>query len=216
MIDFRCWRLARGELHRIGFIAILLPMPPAAQPWNDWYHCMASTRGTHLPDDPRGLRPRENDVQVEARYDKSPPRGIYALLYDRPKSPASRRAVYLPASLSAPVLDFVVQSLLDQKLDLIAGSLDDHHLHFLARVRSHDPRRQVMCATAFAAKQAVSASLLADLGLDHTDDLWSKSTRVVPIADRAHQISITKFILGQGRRGAATWSFAQRLPADSR
>ena len=185
-------------------------MPPAPQPWNDWYHCMTNTYGTWLPGDPRGFRTRDHREHVQGDYKNPPPRGIYALLYERSKSLMKRPPIYLPAHLRAPILDLLIQSLLAQNLDVVATSLDDHHLHLLARFKDHAPRRHLAIAKHFATAQAKAANLLTDLKLSRGDGIWSTGSKSLPIADRTHQLAVTKYILAHKNRGAATWSCVQK------
>lgn len=104
-------------------------------------------------------------------------------------SPASRRLA----------CEAIVETLHENSIDVVAVCVDDHHFHALARFRDHRPRFWIG-----QAKRA-SARALSLAGLAQTGGVWAVRSRAEPIKDRAHQVTVAKYILRHASRGAATW-----------
>ena len=65
-------------------------------PWNNWYHCTGSTKGTWLRGDPRGWRARRHREHCVGDYKNPPPPGMYADLLALSKKLSKRRVVLSP------------------------------------------------------------------------------------------------------------------------
>ena len=174
------------------------------QPWNDWYHCMCNTYGTWLRGDPRGWRTRHHREHVEGDYKHTPPAAVCEQLLARSTRLLKREPVHLSAIQRQQAMDAVVRSFDLHGIELIAASLDDHHLHLLARFPDHNPRKWV----GIAKKNAARA--LSDLGLLPHGGVWGKRSECTPIEDRRHQLTVFDYIQRHANQGAVVWTFRQR------
>lgn len=120
-----------------------------------------------------------------------------------------RPSVRLSLEMRRIVLEAVVQGLMDQGIQVVVASMDDHHLHALARVRDHDPRRHMAIAKHYATKCAKAHRLAVGLGMKLGEGIWGKRSKAVPVRDRAHQLQIVRYILEHETRGAVTWFCAK-------
>jgi hypothetical protein len=93
-----------------------------------------------------------------------------------------RAPVHLDARQRRVAAGGLVTKLLDDGVQVIVLSVDDHHFHLLARFPDHQVRRWVGRA------KMHSAMLLRDCGLK--GGVWAVRCRALPIADRAHQLNV--------------------------
>lgn len=97
------------------------------------------------------------------------------------------------------VLNGVIEKLLEKGIEVVVASLDDHHLHLLARFPDHNPRHWL----GMAKKNA--AHLLRDGEGEGTGGIWAKRSKCEPVKHRKHQVNVVKYIIAHGKRGAAVW-----------
>jgi len=165
--------------------------------WRDWYHCMCSTYGAWLRGDPRGWRSRHHRERVEGDYRRPPPSGKYASLYRRSAFFMKRNRARIPPELRELVLSAIVASLKRRGIQIVIASLDDRHLHILARFSDHNPRHWIGPA------KKDSARLLSDRRLGSPGGVRAKRSKALPIRDRNHQLSLMRYIIRHAHRGSA-------------
>jgi hypothetical protein len=186
--------------------------------WNGWYHLNGNTYGTWIRGDERGWRARHHREHVDGDYKHPPPPEEHA-----EERNASRKlmgdAVRLSAEARRVACGVIVESLLHQKVEVIACALDDHHYHVLARFRMPRPlpvdaawlvktRHQPIYAYVrhvFGLAKSRSTRALSGSGLVPEGGVWSKRFKITPVSDRAHQVAVYRYILRHGTRRAATW-----------
>ena len=127
---------------------------------NGWYHVTGNTYGTWLRSDPLGWRERHHRRHVEGDYKHLPAAGTGADEWALSKALMDREAVRLDRSLRSVALLGIVTTLADWGAPVVIASLDDHHLHVLARIPDHDCRRSMGWAKLAATKQ-VKKTLVA-------------------------------------------------------
>lgn len=88
------------------------------------------------------------------------------------------------------------------QLDLIAASLDDHHLHVLARFRDHNPRKWIGIAKKNAARDLSDRAMVPEGGI------WGKRSQCQPISNRRHQLAVFHYIRNHAHQGATVWTIA--------
>lgn len=203
----------------------IAPMPTRIiDAWNGWYHLNGNTYGTWIRGDERGWRARHHREHVDGDYKRPPPPQAHAAERAR-----SRRLMSEPVHLSpqacAVACDELVASLKHQKIEAIACSVDDHHFHVLARFRLPKPTGSNPWASTRTKNQPIYAYIRHTTGLAKsraaravssarlvpTGGVWGKRFKITPIADRAHQVTVFKYILAHAARGAATW-FIEPMP----
>lgn len=167
--------------------------------WNGWYHVNGNTYGTWLPGDKRGWRSRHHKVHVDGDYKAPPPAGKYDTLRRRAEAAMPQSPVFLDQQQRKIAGSALVEMLQRQEAELLAVSVDAVHFHLLARFPDA-PARQIVGR---AKKHAYH--LLRNAG--HIGSAWAKRRRILPITDRAHQVSVFEYILRHGEKGAWTWSF---------
>ncbi len=185
-----------------------------ATAWNCWYHVTGNTYGTWLRGDPRGWRERHHRRHVEGDYKHRPARGTGQNELALSKALMDREVVRLTAELRRVALIGLVLTLLGDGIEVLIASLDDHHLHVLARFRDHETRRRLGWAKFYATKR-VKEALAAmqtrgnavgfELQLDVGDGIWAKGTKAEPVRDRAHQLNAVPYIYDHVRRGAVAY-----------
>jgi REP element-mobilizing transposase RayT len=158
--------------------------------WNAWYHCTANTYGTWLHGDTRGWRSRHHRDHVDGDYHRPPPPGKYDALQRHARSLMPRPPVHLNRDLLHPTLAAVIQKLQEQRTEIVIASLDDHHLHILARFPSHNPREVIGLAKKHASHILRSAAVRTSPG-----GIWAKRSKALPIQDRTHQVRVVGYIL---------------------
>ena len=169
------------------------------QGWNGWYHVNGNTYGTWLPGDPRGWRERWHRRHVEGDYKDPPPAGLHEDRHERSKALLTGEAVRLNRRQRRVALEGIVEKLLDRDTELLAASVDAIHYHILARFADDHVRGPV----GLAKKNA--SFLLREHGLPGT--VWARKCRALPVADRAHQLNVYRYILAHANKGACVWTF---------
>ena len=198
--------------------------------WNGWYHCMSNTYGTWLPGDPRGFRTRKHREHVEGDYKNPPPKGKYDAWHERAKQSLKRDAVVLAPDARKACVDALIHAWVDvHAVEVLAVSVSAMHMHVLARfgdvplkprdgtdvvlkltpsrggLREKDPARYFI-----AIAKERSAKSLAAAGLIRPGGIWAKRGKIVPVADRKHQLNAYQYILDHASEGAAVWCFKDR------
>lgn len=167
--------------------------------WNDWYHVNGNTYGTWLRGDPRGWRARKHREHVEGDYRDPPPPGTYDALHARSQSLMKRSAVRLDPRQRRVALTALVEKLVEVGAQPIALSVDSVHYHILARF----PDARIRHHVGLAKKHA--SHVLREHGLPGA--VWAKRCRVLPISDRAHQVSAFRYIVRHAGQGASVWTY---------
>jgi predicted DNA repair protein MutK len=130
------------------------------------------------------------------------------------KALMNRDAVRLTKQLRHVALIAIVATLIEHGVEVLIASLDDHHLHVLARVRDHQCRRRMGWAKlnatkkvkeALAAMKAHGTAVGLDLHLENGEGIWAKGTKAEPIRDRQHQLNTVPCIYRHARRGAVVF-----------
>ncbi len=160
---------------------------------------MSNTYGTWLRGDPRGWRTRHHREHVEGDYRKPPAAGTYEEMLAQSRSLLKRKPVHLTPDQQEFVLGSIVQTFAFHGLDLIAASLDDHHLHILARFPDQNPRKWI----GITKKNAARA--LSDRGSVGEGGVWGKRSKCDPIHDRSHQVAVYRYIERHESQGARVW-----------
>ena len=124
----------------------------------------------------------------------------------------SRKPVRLANRLREIALLAVITTLVEYGVEVVIASLDDHHLHVLARVTDHQCRRRMGWAKLAATKKVKEAiaplkaqGTAVGLDLDTGEGIWAKGTRAEPIRDRRHQLNTVPYIHDHIRRGAVVY-----------
>jgi REP element-mobilizing transposase RayT len=176
--------------------------PTSNPPWNHWYYVTAHVYGSWLRGDPRGWRSLHHREHVEGDYKQPPPRGVYDNLHELSKALMKRDAVRIAAELRQFVADAVAESLRRNGIEVVVISLDDRHLHVLARFPDHNPRHWIGLAKKHASHLVRQHGLRSEEG-----GLWARRSRAQPIADREPQVKAVGYILAHAGRGARVWRF---------
>ena len=206
--------------------------------WNGWYHCISGTYGSWLPGDPRGFRTRDHRVHIDGDYKSPPPDGKYDAWHEHARSIMPRDAVTLSPQARQAALAVMLNAWVHvHKIEVLALSIGGQHFHVLARfrklsteqvtpdeqkptdsirglpigsagLRENDPARFYV---GIAKKE--SAKVLSSLGLAPPGGVWAKRGKIVPIADREHQIRVMRYIIEHQQENAAVWDFKMALPS---
>jgi len=185
--------------------------------WNGWYHVNGNTYGTWLPGDPRGWRARHHREHVDGDYRSPPLPDECVEKHARSKRLLARPPVHLSERARTLACQTMVRVLQDKACEVIALSVDDHHFHILLRFPSHSrvaPRSQTgrHGASLALARYCVgiakksSARALSEASLVPPGGVWTTRFRCLPIADRAHQVNVARYIADHRQRGAAVWT----------
>lgn len=177
--------------------------------WNNWYHVITNTYGTWLRGDPRGWRERHHRKHVDGDYKNPPKPGTWERIYALSQRLMKRNAVHLDLELARIAVQSVVQCLHDDGVHVLVATLDDHHLHLVGKFVDDEPRARMGWAK-LAATKAVKAFVSEhpeqfDLDLKLGEGIWQKRCKVVPIADRSHQLQATNYVAEHSLRGAEMW-----------
>jgi hypothetical protein len=182
--------------------------------WRGWYHLMANTFGTWLPGDPRGFRTRHHKQHIDGDY-KSPPSHRYDIQHRAAKNGMKRSPVYLSPDARRCAVEAMLHALRDvHATEVLCLAINDVHLHLLARFPDgsgrrvaertsaiDDPPRHYLGLAKQWSSKAMKARGLVDAGA------WARRGKIVPIADREHQVHAFNYIIGHIDQGAAVWSF---------
>ncbi len=181
-----------------------------AIPWNNWYHVTCNTYGTWLRGDQRGWRERHHRKHVDGDYKNRPAPGTGKDELKRSKELMSRDPVHLNRMLQWIALIGVVTTLLNDGIDVIVASLDDHHLHLLARFNDREPRKRMGWAKFYATKavkrfmQTHGSAVGFQLDLKEGEGLWAKRERKSPL--RIGNISLIRSVISPTTETVARWS----------
>jgi hypothetical protein len=126
--------------------------------WNGWYHITANTYGTWLRGDPRGWRERDHRKHVEGDYKHRRTPGTGKEEFALSQELMKRDEVRLEKQLQIIALLSIVTTLMNDRIEILAVSLDDHHLHLLARFLDHRPRKRMGWAKFYATKAVKNLS----------------------------------------------------------
>jgi len=164
-----------------------------------WQHIIINTRGSWLPGDPRGFRSRNHRKHSDGDYKHPPPVGQHAGLIRHIRS-NSRPPVHLPNDLWAAIGQAILEKIASQDHRLLALSVDTHHVHLLVELPTD---RRVIKRIVGTWKQRASHAVRDRL----PGEIWSKSCDPIHIGERAHQVSVYRYILAHAERGAWVWSY---------
>ena len=186
-----------------------------------WFHVMANTFGTWLPGDPHGWRSRWHREHVEGDY-KNPPKDSYRKRHEHAKRSMKRDAVVLSEDARGVAVDAIVYALRDvHGLEVLAVSVGGMHLHVLARfgvpgmkptasrrgLRHRDLKWADPARYYLGIAKERSAKALAQQQLVKPGGVWAKRGKIVPVADRQHQVNVFFYIIDHLQEGAAVWNF---------
>ena len=172
--------------------------------WNAWYHISGHTYGSWLPGDERGWRLRHHRGHIEGDYKNPPPKGAFKDVLARSRRLMKREPVTLSPEARRLACDLMARALVFHELEPLVVAVDSHHYHILARFHDHNPRKWVGIA------KSRSARAIAEAGWADPGGVWAIRCKVTPINDRAHQVTVFKYILKHANRGAALWTFNAR------
>lgn len=158
--------------------------------WNNWFHCTCNTYGVWLPGDARGWDTRRHRTDIANALSQHTTR-----FQELP----SRPVVRLSLELRQSVLDEFVHKLQQNDIEVIIASLDDHHLHGLARIRDHQWRHWL------GLSKKHTSHWLRQNGHSLPGGIWGKRSRAEPILSRQHQLNTYRYILSHQSHGAAIW-----------
>lgn len=149
-------------------------------------------------------------------------------MYERLATSSRRLMTRAPVRLSLAArrcaCDEIVASLLRHRIEVVCAGVDDHHFHALARFVMPEPTDQDPWAShrtrndplyAFirhvvgVAKKDASRAL-SDAGLVPRGGVWTRRFKITPVRDRAHQVSVVRYVTRHAVRGAAVWRVSAR------
>lgn len=125
-----------------------------------------------------------------------------------------RDAVTLDWTLRVFVLHAVIAKLLADGVEVLGASLDNRHLHLLARFPKAPPRYALGYAKKYATQRLKAHGLAVGLDLQLGQGIWAKRSHPEPISDRAHQVSAFGYIRKHANKGAVVWHY--RMPRPQR
>lgn len=181
--------------------------------WNSWYHCTGSTYGTWLRGDPRGWRAKGHREHLDGDYKRPPAAGKYAEVEAESRRLMKRERVVLSPAAREAACDAMAASLLSDGVEVVAMCVSAKHFHILARFTPPDAtfvtadrkgRRLIGRA------KGRDAIALSKAGLVALGGVWAQRCRIKPIADRAHQVRVAKYIPAHRKKGAAVRMFLRR------
>ena len=192
--------------------------------WNKWYHCISSTYGSWLHGDGRGFRTRHHREHVIGDYKDPPPPQRYA---DRARASQLRMradTVSLTHQDRLLVCLKVAETLVAYGTEIVDMCVGEHHMHLLARFAEvlppridgsavrlprnllADGREPIPRHVLGRANRAASIAMGKAGRKAEGTPLWAKRPKVLPIANRAHQIEVVRYIREHAREGAVIWS----------
>ncbi len=169
--------------------------------WRGWYHVTTNTYGTWLPGDPRGWRERGHRRHVDGDYRNPPPPGTGEARHRRSRELLKQPPVRLDRDERPVAGRALVEMLAHQQVEVLALSVGAVHVHALARFADGKVGPRVGRAKKHAYHR------LSEAG--RRGKVWERSCGVKPIADRAHQLRVYRYILDHGQQGAWTWSLRE-------
>ena len=162
--------------------------------------------------DPRGWRTRHHREHVDGDYKNPPKTGTWEWLFAYSKRVMKRKEVTLDWTPRALVLHCVVAKLLADEVEVLVASLDNRHLHVLARYPKASPRYALGYAKKYAIQMLKAHGLAVGLDLQIGQGIWAKRSHPEPIADHEHHVFAFKYILKHARKGAVIWHFRMPRP----
>jgi REP element-mobilizing transposase RayT len=202
-----------GTVASVTFPRMRNDKGPRRAGWNSWYHCTGSTYGTWVRGDPRGWRSKGHREHVEGDYKRLPPDGKYAAMEAASKRLMKRERVVLSREARAAACEAMASSLVSDGVEVIAICVGAKHFHVLARFTPPD----AMFVTADRKRRTLigrakgrSATALSKGGLVAPGGVWAKRCRIKPIANRAHQVRVTRYIPAHRKKGAAVRMFLRK------
>jgi REP element-mobilizing transposase RayT len=160
--------------------------------------------------DPRGWRAKGHREHVDGDYKRPPPDGRYAEIEAESKRSMKRERVVLSRAARETACEAIAASLLSDSVEVIAICVGAKHFHILARFTPPD----AMFVTAdrkgrrlIGRAKGRSAIRLSKAGLVATGGVWARRCRIKPIANRAHQVRVTRYIPAHRKKGAAVRLF---------
>lgn len=188
------------------------PRKSASSPWKGWFHHTGHCFGSWLRGDPRGWRTRHHREHVEGDYKNPPEEGAWEWLFAYSKRLMKRKEVTLDWTLRVFVLHCVVAKLLADGVEVLCASLDNRHLHVLARYPKASPRYALGYAKKYATQKLKAHGLAVGLDLQLGEGIWAKRSHPEPIADQDHHVFAFKYILKHAKKGAVVWHFKMPRP----
>jgi len=182
----------------------------SVQPWNNWFHCTASTYGTWLRGDPRGWRSQNHREHVEGDYKNPPPSGTFDAIHARSQRLMKRDPMHLHRAMQSVALAAIIEKLLEKEIPIAAAALDDHHLHVVMQCVDRNPRHWIGLA------KKNSAWALKDAELVPPGGVWAKRGLCKPITDQSHFHRAINYVKDHAKRGAWIWTPADSLVAPTR
>ena len=204
---------------------------PAPGPWNGWYHAIATCYGTWLRGDPRGWRSRRHREHVEGDYQNPPPAGTYAIEFRRSRQQLAHAPMRFPPDVREVVRDALADRLGDFDTEVVALAVAATHAHAVVRFVNRGVRGSVdvpglAAANAlrdgrdpvprhvFGVAMKHASHVLREADLKRPGPVWAKRAKFVPVADRAHQLAATRYVVAHAlREGAALHTMWGFVPA---
>ena len=179
-------------------------------PWNHWYHCTGSTKGTWMRGDARGWRARHHRDHVDGDYKSPPPAGKYDQLLEKSEKLMSRRKVELTPKQRNIALDAIVASLGRDGAECITFCVGKKHWHGLVRtVPTSDHRIESFLfrhvRSVMGRAKGRSARVLSKLGELPEGGAWAVRCRPIPIKHEQHFLNVSGYIPDHAKKGAAVY-----------
>lgn len=190
---------------------------PAGKPWSGWHHVVITTYGQWVPGDPRGFRTRRHREHVEGDY-KSPPQADYRERLAGSRQSMTRAPVRLDPAKQTLVAKAMGRRLCETGVEVAIMAVTATHAHLLLRIEDpriamrglcdgnalQDGRNPLIRHVVGLAKKHASHEIRR-AGLGVRGGIWGRRGKVVPIADRKHQVNVYRYIERHAQEGAALW-----------
>jgi len=161
-----------------------------------WVHAIIGTRGSWLPEDPRGFRDHDHREHSSGDYRQSPSTREHA-------GPLQIALQACPTTITIPAVhrEEIAEALAGKPLNIdhlprIIG-VRGQHAHFLLRVVDEDAKPIVGRAKQSALYRVTDVLLGA---------LWAQTCHVVRIHDQGHYRTVVEDIAAHAKEGASVWS----------
>jgi hypothetical protein len=206
-----------------------------AAPWNNWYHCMGSTKGAWLLGDPRGWRARHHREHCEGDYKHPPPRETHGALRRRSVALMKRkgtRIVELTWEHRVIVCREMMKKLVDMNTEVIELAVTARHFHMLARLTplmgsgaQQSPRmamrglcdanalqdgRDPLPRHVIGVAKKHAAHVLSEHDASMGGGVFAKRCKCLPIENREHQVEVVRYIFEHVNQGGAVHSILVR------
>jgi REP element-mobilizing transposase RayT len=126
----------------------------------------------------------------------------------------ARPSFHLNQGQRGVALTALINCLLDNRIEVAAAALDDHHLHLLGQFPDHHPRTHLGWA-----KLAATKCLKADGSIPKFPTgigIWAKRSKAQPIKDRSHLVNTVNYIVSHEQRGAEIYLHSKLLEVRER